>query len=163
MFVKHFFRALKPRNTFDQPVDPSICDLKRIPFPIQAHAIQALVNTYEDPIPESCFLGGDMDSRKSIMAFGFAHVLHEWQKRKQESRNGCVIGCATGITIPKWKKKEIEGTIPNVQVNFLQNGNDALALLRKVGNGYKPSNLEFSIVGIDKAKLGSEMFFSGVW
>lgn len=53
--------TLQPRHSFDRPIDPSIAQLKRIPFPIQAHVIQAIVNTVDDPIdPEDPFCGGDM-------------------------------------------------------------------------------------------------------
>jgi hypothetical protein len=51
--------AQQPRHTFDDPIDPAIALLKRIPFPIQAHMIQALVNTMENEIP---ICGGDMGS-----------------------------------------------------------------------------------------------------
>ncbi|SDO17684.1 Helicase conserved C-terminal domain-containing protein [Paenibacillus sp. yr247] len=70
---------------------------------------------------------------------------------------------APGITLPKWQKKEIMGTIPGAKVNILRNGDDALKLLRNVRSGYQPSGLEFTLVGIDRAKLGSEGYFSGIW
>ncbi|SDO17618.1 hypothetical protein SAMN04487897_109107 [Paenibacillus sp. yr247] len=46
-----------PRHSMDEMIDPSIADLIRIPFPTQAHMIQAVVNTLEDENP-AC--GGDM-------------------------------------------------------------------------------------------------------
>jgi hypothetical protein len=64
--AEHLGRQLaekKPRHTFDAPLDPSIADLKRIPFPIQAHMIQAIANTLGDKKnPEAIFMGGDMGS-----------------------------------------------------------------------------------------------------
>ncbi|MGI2295564.1 hypothetical protein [Paenibacillus sp. GXUN7292] len=97
------------------------------------------------------------------MGCGVVHVLHERRKRRTGKSGMAVLLAAPGITLPKWKTKEIEATIPNVKVNIIRNGNDALALLRKVKAGYKPSTVEFTMVGIDRAKLGSESYFDGIW
>jgi hypothetical protein len=47
----------RPRHSMTEQIDPAIADLKRIPFPTQAHMIQGVVNTIEDENP-AC--GGDM-------------------------------------------------------------------------------------------------------
>lgn len=98
-----------------------------------------------------------------MIACGTAHVLHQRKIRRTGKPGMAVLLSAPGITLPKWKAKEIEATVPDCVVNIIRNGNDALALLRKVRSGYKPKKLEFTLVGIDKAKLGSELYFSGVW
>ncbi|RUS44920.1 DEAD/DEAH box helicase [Cohnella sp. AR92] len=149
-----------PRHSMDKQVDPSIAELKRIPFPTQAHMIQGVVNTLEDENP-AC--GGDMGTGKSIIACGVSHVLHERKKRKGSKRGTAVLLSAPGITLPKWEAKEIKGTIPGAKVTILRNGNDALKLLRNVRSGYRPSGLEFTLVGIDRAKLGAEGYFAGIW
>ncbi|WP_240420311.1 DEAD/DEAH box helicase [Paenibacillus periandrae] len=149
-----------PRHSMNEPIDSSIADLKRIPFPTQAHMIQSVVTTLEDENP-AC--GGDMGTGKSIVACGVTHVLHERKKRRGSKRGTAVLLSAPGITLPKWKHKEIEATIPDVKVNILRSGNDALRLLREIRNGYRPTGLEYTLVGIDRAKLGSEGYFSGIW
>jgi hypothetical protein len=149
-----------PRHSMNLSIDSSIAELKRIPFPTQAHMIQAVVNTLEDENP-AC--GGDIGTGKSIIACGVTHVLHERKKRRGSKRGTSVLLSAPGITLPKWKHKEIEGTIADVKVNILRNGNDALKLLREIRSGYRPTGLEYTLVGIDRAKLGSEGYFSGIW
>ncbi|WP_150274179.1 helicase-related protein [Paenibacillus tepidiphilus] len=161
--ASHMARKLEEnpaRHQLNSNVDPSIADLKRIPFPVQAHMIQAIVNTLEEENP-AC--GGDMGTGKSIIACGVAHVLHQKGRRHGRKRGTAVLLSAPGITLPKWADKEIRGTIPDVQVNIIRNGNDALALLRKIRSGYRPSKLEFTMVGIDRAKLGPEGYFCGLW
>jgi hypothetical protein len=161
----------KPRHSFDSPIDPAIADLLRTPFPIQAHMIQALVNAISgiDPEnnrkekPEMPFCGGDMGTGKSIIACGVAYILYQIKKRKDNSKGFAALLSAPGITIPKWDVKEIKKTIPGVKVNIIRSGNDALTLLRKVRRGYKPSGIEFYLVSIDRAKLGYETCFAGVW
>ncbi|RED75944.1 helicase-related protein [Cohnella phaseoli] len=74
-----------------------------------------------------------------------------------------VLLSAPAITLPKWKSKELLKTVPDIEVNIIRSGNDALALLKRVRQGYKPKKLEFTLVGIDKAKLGSEIYFGGIW
>ncbi|CAG7651366.1 helicase-related protein [Paenibacillus allorhizosphaerae] len=153
--------AKQPRHTFDDRVDPAIADLKRIPFPVQAHMAQAIVNTFEN---EEVFCGGDMGSGKSIIACAVSHVLHSRKRRRNANHQGMpVLLSAPGITLPKWKAKEIEGTIPGAKVNIIRSGNEALQLLKKVRSGYRPAGLEFTLVGIDRAKLGSETYFGGIW
>lgn len=152
----------QPRHTFDEMVDPAIADLKRIPFPVQAHMAQAIVNTLEGG--EQVFCGGDMGSGKSIIACAVSHILHSRKRRKNTKNQGMpVLLSAPGITLPKWKAKEIEGTIAGAKVNIIRSGIEALQLLRKVRSGYKPTGLEFTLVGIDRAKLGSETYFGGIW
>ncbi|MEF3309375.1 helicase-related protein [Paenibacillus sp. GYB004] len=152
----------KPRHSLEQlPIHRSIGEMKRIPFPAQAHMIQALVNTLEHEDSEFC--SGDMGTGKSIVACGVANVLHQMKKDRGIISGTAVLLSAPSITISKWKNKEILGTLRGVKVEIIENSQDALRLLRKVKQGYRPTGLEFTLVGIDRAKLGPEPYFGGVW
>ncbi|WP_126429945.1 DEAD/DEAH box helicase [Brevibacillus marinus] len=150
----------RPRHSPDQPLSPFIATMKRTPFPSQAHVIQGLFNTlkYENSVITSA----DMGTGKSIQAIGVAHVLHETRKQNNAKRGTAVLLSAPGITIPKWVKKEIGGTV-HAKTEIIQSSEDALRLLRKIRKGYKPSGLEFWLVSIDRAKLDYEPYFAGVW
>ncbi|MDT3417100.1 5S rRNA maturation endonuclease (ribonuclease M5) [Brevibacillus aydinogluensis] len=150
----------QPRHSPDKPLSPFIATMKRIPFPAQAHMIQGLVNTLKHE--KSVFTCADMGTGKSIQAVGVAHVLHETRKKNGAKRGTAVLLSAPGITIPKWAKKEIGGTV-NAKTEIINSSEDALRLLCKIRNGYKPTGLEFWLVGIDRAKLSSEPYFAGVW
>ncbi|RJG21368.1 helicase-related protein [Paenibacillus thiaminolyticus] len=163
--AEHLARKLEqkqPRHTLDSPVDPAIADMKRIPFPIQAHMIQAIINTIYE---ESCICGGDMGTGKSIVACGVSHVMHETKKRRKAKKGTSILLSAPGITLPKWKDKEIALTIPHAKVRILRNSEDVLKMYREVKSGYRPdpNSLEFTLVGIDRAKLDGEKVFSGIW
>ncbi|CAI8947429.1 Helicase [Brevibacillus sp. IT-7CA2] len=150
----------QPRHSPEKPLSPFIATMKRTPFPAQAHMIQGLFNTLKHE--NSVFTCSDMGTGKSIQAVGVAHVLHETRKHNGAKRGTAVLLSAPGITIPKWAKKEIGGTV-KAKTEIIQSGEDALRLLRKIRDGYKPSGLEFWLVSIDRAKLGSEPYFAGVW
>ncbi len=152
----------KPRHSLDMPLHESIGQMKRIPFPAQAHMIQALYNTMR--FENGLFLSGDMGTGKSIVACGVANIIEQQRKAGNRSTSGtAVLLSAPGITLRKWKNKEIMGTLQDVKVNIIENSKDALQLMRRVKEGYQPQGLEFTLVGIDKAKIGAEPYFSGVW
>ncbi|MEF2246445.1 hypothetical protein [Paenibacillus sp. IITD108] len=151
----------KPRHTQDMQLHPSIGEMTRIPFPAQAHMIQALYNTFQ--YEDALFLSGDMGTGKSIVACGVANIINEHKQNRNEAAGTAVLLSAPGITLRKWKHKEIMGTLQNVKVNIIENSLDALKMMRKVKDGYRPEGLEFTLVGIDKAKLSPEPYFSGQW
>lgn len=160
----HMARKLqekKPRHSLDQALHRSIGEMKRIPFPAQAHMIQALVNTFN--FEASSFCSGDMGTGKSIIACGVANAMHHRKIENGSKRGTVVLLSAPSITLSKWKKKEIMGTLRGVKVDIIENSSHALQYARKVRYGYQPKGLEFVLVGIDRAKLGSEPYFSGNW
>lgn len=151
-------KHVRPRHVPGQdPLDPALAEMKRIPFPAQAHMIQGLVNTLQEQ--DTVFCGADMGCGKSIMALGVAHLMHKAKKGKGMS----VLLAAPGITIPKWVKNEILPTLPNVKVRILSSTEEAARYVREVKNGYKPDGLEFVLVGIDRAKLGPEPWPAAIW
>ncbi|MBU8908170.1 hypothetical protein KH400_16305 [Desertibacillus haloalkaliphilus] len=153
---------LKPRHQVGDPIDPAIgTTMKRIPFPAQANMIQALVNTLDYETSVIC--SGDMGTGKSIISTGVTTVLHERRKQNGANRGTAVLLSAPGITLKKWRSKEILPTLPHAKVHIINNSNEALQLYRKVRNGYQPQGLEFYLVGIDKAKMSPEPYFGGVW
>lgn len=151
-------KAFRPRHDpAKDPLNPAIAELKRIPFPAQAHMIQGLNNTLVNQ--NTAFCSGDMGTGKSIVALGVAHLLH---KRRQEAGMKVLL-VAPGITIPKWADKEIRETLPDAKVRIINSSEDAAAYLRQVRQGYRPAGLEFTLVGLDRAKLGPDPWCAAVW
>ncbi|MED0738798.1 hypothetical protein, partial [Aneurinibacillus thermoaerophilus] len=150
----------QPRHAPDRPLDPAIAKMKRIPFPAQAHVIQSLANglKYED----SVICSGDMGTGKSLISCGVINLLHE-ERKKHGHKGTAVLLSAPGITLPKWKAKELEGTLYGAKVSIIRNSGDALKLLDKIRHGYKPKGIEIYLVGMDKAKMDAEPYFGGVW
>ena len=150
-------RSIKPRhNPETDKLDPAIAQMDRIPFPAQAHVIQAIVNALA--AQNMAIACGDMGSGKSIISLGVCNVL-----QKKLNRGTSVLYCGPGIVIPKMHKKEIVETLPEAKVQVIRNTNDALQLLRKIKGGHKPQGIEFVLVGIDRAKLGPDPYCSAVW
>ncbi|WP_160850411.1 helicase-related protein [Pontibacillus yanchengensis] len=156
-------QAFKPRHTPYMPLDPAIAQMKRVPFPAQAHVIQGLVNGLDHE--NSVFTSANMGTGKSIQAVGVTNVLNERKKRNNAKKGTSVLLSAPGITLKKWQNKEIKQTLPEAKTNIIRTSGDALRLLNKVRNGYRPEpgEIEITIVGIDKAKMSNEPYFAGIW
>ncbi|AEG14544.1 DEAD-like helicase [Desulfofundulus kuznetsovii DSM 6115] len=150
-------KIVRPRHDPEtDKLHPAIGRMERIPFPAQAHVIQGLVNTLEEQnMAVAC---GDMGTGKSIIALGVCNVLYEKKKGPIT-----VLLCAPGVTIPKWEKKEIAETLPDAEVFVIRSTEDAARYLRMIREGHRPKGLEFVLVGLDRAKLGPEPWFSGIW
>ena len=154
---------LKPLHTMKDKLDPAIATMARIPFPAQAHVIQGLVNGLQ--IENSKWTAANMGTGKSIQACGVAHVLHERRKRNKAKKGMSVLLSAPGITLRKWQTKEIGKTLPYAKTTIIRSANEALQMLEKVRNGYRPApgEMEITIIGIDKAKRDAEPYYAGVW
>lgn len=152
-------KNVRPRHVPGQdPLNPEIAEMARVPFPSQAHMIQGLYNTIRQD-QHSEFCGADMGCGKSIIALGVAHLMHKAKGGKGMS----VLLVVPGITVPKWINKEIKKTLPDAKVRVLTSTSDAARYVREVKNGYKPDCLEFVIVGMDRAKLGPEPWPAAIW
>lgn len=92
-------------------------------------------------------------------------MLHETRKRNEAKSGTAVLLSAPGITLQKWKNKEIGKTLPYAKTTILRTADEALQMLEKVRKGYRPApgELEITIIGIDKAKRDAEPFYAGVW
>ncbi|MGY3716103.1 helicase-related protein [Sutcliffiella cohnii] len=92
-------------------------------------------------------------------------MLHETRKRNKAKSGTAVLLSAPGITLQKWKNKEIGKTLPYAKTTILRTADEALQMLEKVRKGYRPApgELEITIIGIDKAKRDAEPFYAGVW
>lgn len=145
-------------------LDPAIAELGRIPFPAQAHMIQALYNTLmnNDKVQDSVFCGADMGCGKSIMGLGVAYLMYK-EKLRKGGKGISVLLSAPGLTVPKWISQEIYPTVPGAKVRVLANTEDAARYARLVKNGYQPEGIEFVLVGIDRVKLGPEPWPTAVW
>lgn len=131
--------------------------MERIPFPVQAHTIQGIVNVlnYED----MAIVCGEMGTGKSIISLGVCNVLY-----KNHGNGGMsVLLSAPGMTIPKWESKEIKETLPDAKIFTIRSTNDAANYLKRVRKGYKPEGLEFVLVSIDRAKLGPDPWCAALW
>lgn len=139
--------------------------MERIPFPAQAHAIQAIVNLLMDKGKDTAVLCGDMGCGKSIISTGIANVMYHKQDKKQLS----VLLTSPGMVVPKWCEYEIGATLPDAKVVQIGSAVDAQTYRKKGGrwevitaaqylnrvrNGYRPDGLEFVVLSIDRAKLG---------
>lgn len=150
-------KKVKPRHDPEtDKLHPAIGQMERIPFPAQGHVIQALEKALKDQ--DMVIACGDMGTGKSILSIGLSNVLYS-QKKEGMS----VLLSAPGITIPKWEKLEIAETLPDAKTYVIRSTEDAAKYLRMVRSGYKPEGLEFVLVGIDRAKLGPDPWFSGIW
>lgn len=133
-----------------------IAEMKRVPFPAQAHAITALYKSYDyykDPI-----LSGDMGTGKSIIALGTIYGLAKGKKSFP------VLMMTPGLTVAKWIENEIKETLPgDISIRVISSSADALQYRQMVKNGYKPKGIEFIIVGTDRAKLGSTPWCSALY
>jgi hypothetical protein len=154
---------MKPLHTMKDKLEPAIATMERVPFPAQAHVIQGLVNGLD--VGKSVWTAANMGTGKSIQACGVAHVINERKKHNKAKRGMSVLLSAPGITLRKWQTKEIGKTIPYAKTTIIRTADEALQMLNKIRNGYRPApgSMEITIVGIDKAKRDAEPFFSGVW
>ncbi|MFF0828855.1 helicase-related protein [Brevibacillus sp. NPDC003359] len=142
--------------------------MKRIPFPAQAYKIQALVNSLlsKDADSTSRFDSSDMGTGKSITLCGVLQIYHTMKQERGSSYGTSCLLSAPAITLPKWEQDEIMPTIPQfAKITYINSTEDAIRLLNKIRNGHKPhkDDIEIYMVGLDRAKLGHEPFFSGIW
>jgi len=151
-------------------LDPAII-MKRIPFPAQAHAIQAAADYLK--IKNTAILCGVMGIGKSIISTGIANVLYHRKGKKPMS----VLLTAPGMVVPKWCEYEIGETLPDAKVIQISSESDveayrkkggawevitAAGYLKKVRAGYRPKGLEFVVLSIDRAKLGPACWHGAV-
>ncbi len=127
-------------------LDPVIASLGRIPLPVQAHAAQAIYNRFGSGA-HYAFLNGEMGSGKSISANTLVKML---------SQKGpvSVLLTAPATVIPKWIDKELNVDLPEAKIRFLNSTDDILKFRKQIKNGYKPKGIEFTLVSIDRVKLG---------
>lgn len=135
------------------PLDPAIAEMKRIPFPAQSHMIQGLANTLKER--DSVFCCGDMGTGKTLVAIGVAYLLY-----REKGGGFRVLLAAPAITVPKWRA-EIEASV-EAKVTVLNSTEDALRYVEQAKKA-EPEGLEFVIVSTDRAKLGPEPWAAAVW
>lgn len=147
--------AVRPRHVpGEDPVDSCLAEMKRIPFPAQAHMTMGLVKALEEQ--KVAFCCGDMGTGKTLVALGAAWVL-----ARKKRRGFRVLIAAPPITVPKWRQ-EIEASVPGATVYAAGSTEDALRLVREF-NSRPPRGLEFVLVSTDRAKLGPEPWCAAVW
>ena len=148
--------AVVPLHSEKDCLDPAVV-MERVPFPAQAHAAMGIYKALKKE--SGVILGGEMGSGKSIISLAVCNVLHSHSKRKSTR----VLLSAPGITIPKWEQKEIGETLPGAKVYTIRSTEDAARYLRLAREGRLPNGLCFVLVGIDRAKLGPDLWCAAVW
>lgn len=147
--------AVRPRHVpGEDRLDARIAEMKRVPFPAQAHMIQALVKALEEQ--RTAFLCGDMGTGKTLVALGTAWLL--WKKSGRGFR---VLIAAPPITVPKWQA-EIEASLSSARVTAIASSEEAARLVRE-RRKRAPVGLEIVLVSTDRAKLGPEPWCAAVW
>lgn len=154
-------RGKKPRYIQGTPLHPAIGDMARVPLPAQASVVQGLWNAFQDG-HSTVIINGAMGTGKSIMACAMSNVFH-YENLKKGKKGTAILLSAPSITLAKWMNAEILPTLPEAKVTIINSTDEALKLLRKVRNGYKPEGLEFYLVSLDRAKLGAVPHFAGTW
>lgn len=150
-------------------LNPVIAKMNRIPFPVQAHAIQAITELFKR---QGCaLLNGDMGTGKSTIALGVAKVLSARKK------SASILLTSPGLVIPKWCSDEIGNMIPDAKIirigsidearRYKKKGGQyevvtAAEYLTRIRGGYKPEGLEFVVLSIDRAKFGPSTWFASI-
>lgn len=158
--------------------DPNNCErldkaivMQRIPFPPQAHVIEAIKKRFKKNNVAICC--GDMGTGKTITSLGVANVLYRNKMKSLQvnsKRKGfSVLITAPGLVVPKWASHEIMATLPDAKIikigstqeaeQYRKKGGPyevitAQEYLKRVRQGYKPEGLVFVLMSIDRAKLG---------
>jgi hypothetical protein len=136
-----------------------IAKLKRQPFEAQAHVICAGAKALRRD--RSLLVIGECGSGKSIMGIGIAHTHAEGQPYR-------ALVMAPGQLVQKWQR-ELEETLPGVEVVQLDSWRDCVALYRQhyqlqqdpakdrpeISWG-KPKKATWYIIARDRAKLGAK-------
>jgi len=136
-----------PAHDLDKPITPAIAQMERVPFPAQAHTVQAILDGYE--YGKGIIAASDMGCGKSIISLAVASAL------ANKAKNGFVsLLLVPGITIPKWIRDEIGRTLPNARVTVLDNWKNAIRYRNQRVMKRKKDEIEFILLSRDTAKLG---------
>ncbi len=123
-------------------------NLKRIPFPAQAEAVQALACLLVDANQPAAILNAEMGTGKTMMAIALAAIMSEEGARRN------IIICPPHL-VYKWRR-EIMETVPNAKV-WILNGPDTLAkliILRETMHETPHNGLECFIMGRVRMRMG---------
>ncbi|MCL6445468.1 MAG: DEAD/DEAH box helicase family protein [Alicyclobacillus sp.] len=135
-----------PAHDLDRPIHPAIAQMARVPFPAQAHTVQAILNGLEQS--KGVIVSSDMGTGKSIISLAVANAL-----AKRSKSGFAVLLLVPGITIPKWMRDEIGKTLPGTPITVFETWKDVVRYRdKKARDGKKP--LEFVLLSRDTAKLG---------
>ncbi|QSO48785.1 DEAD/DEAH box helicase family protein [Alicyclobacillus mengziensis] len=136
-----------PAHDLDRPIDEAIAQMQRVPFPAQAHTVQAILNGFDTN--KGIIASADMGTGKSIISLAVANAL------ANQSKHGfAVLLLVPGITIPKWVRDEIGRTLPQAKVTVIESWKDVVRYRdKRVRRGDKAA-IEFILLSRDTAKLG---------
>lgn len=148
--------AVVPLHSEKDGLDPAVV-MERVPFPAQAHAAMGIYKALKRE--RGVILGGEMGCGKTIITLAVCNLIHARSKKKSTR----VLISAPGITIPKWERQEIKETLPDSKVYVIRSTEDAARYLRLARQGGLPDGLNFVLVGIDRAKLGPDLWCAAVW
>ncbi|WDL99717.1 DEAD/DEAH box helicase [Alicyclobacillus sp. ALC3] len=140
-----------PAHDLDRPIDAPIAQMGRVPFPAQAHTVQAILNGYENS--KGVITTADMGTGKTITAIATANALSARATMHAKRGFACMV-LAPGITLPKWQNTEIGLTLPNARVTTIRNWKDLVRYRDKRVRGGNKEEIEFLLLSRDTAKLG---------
>ena len=153
----------KPLHDIEKDGFPSeIALMKKIPWPIQAHAATAIFKGIVKVLKKELNLRaffmncGDMGTGKTITALTVIHLLYHHLGALR------VLLMPPGITIPQWINDEIKPTLPYAKIRVLRNWRDTLRFIQETRDK-KPDGLEIVIIGRDRAKLGFDPWTCALW
>ncbi|KPV45686.1 helicase-related protein [Alicyclobacillus ferrooxydans] len=136
-----------PAHDLDRPIDEAIAQMHRVPFPAQAHTVQAILNGFD--ANKGIIASSDMGTGKSIISLAVANAL-----ANQSNHGFVVLLLVPGITIPKWVRDEIGRTLPQARVTVMESWKDVVRYRdKRVRRGDKAA-IEFVLLSRDTAKLG---------
>lgn len=136
-----------PAHDLDQPIDPAIAQMARVPFPAQAHTVQAVLKGFDSS--KGTIVSSDMGTGKSIVALATANALS-----KRSSKGFAALLLVPGITIPKWIRDEIGKTIPGAKVTHFESWHDVVRYRNERVLNRKKEQIEFVLLSRDTAKFG---------
>ena len=119
--------------------------MKKGPFPSQEEIIKACCKSLLSG-NKAAYITAECGTGKTIQAIGCAHVLHKLNGTKR-----VLVLCPPTI-VKKWIA-EIKECLPSAKAyNF--NGKDVIKQLETLRKQPRPTNLEFYVIGRERAKIG---------
>lgn len=134
-----------PSTDKEEEISQLLSNMKKQPFPSQAEIIKACYKSFISG-NKAVYLTAECGTGKTLKSIGLAYVLHE------QARIRRVLVLCPPTLVRKWIA-EIKDSLPGVKAYNL-NGRDVITRLEAMRKGPKTSNLEFYVIGRERAKTG---------
>lgn len=134
-----------PVNDKETEISAYLGDMKKKPFPSQGEIIKACCKSLISG-NKSVYTVCEMGTGKTLMAIACCYILYKLKKIQR-----VIVMCPPTLVL-KWIQ-EIKDSLDNFKTYNL-NGKGVILQLEKLINTPKTSNLEFYIIGKERAKTG---------